>query len=588
MQRYAAFDRIIEAFCSNEKSLNDSIPERLREGYLKYLEQSTAEEVETSVYGLSPLHRLQQMLKSYSRAGSNLSLRRLLKQMRSESEAESKDYLSCDETERAYKICLNVAAVVETLAGYLETNRESLRKDFSSLYSQIVDLENDIQITLEPEQEVSGTTTGSEHMEPDNEPILIRIITVLPELGYLIKDLEQLLKDWTRYETDPSIITEIRQRLWQRKEQFRDLISNFGNLTSSIPVPGVRHLETTISEVASTLNPSSFSRTTAEASSKTPEQLSITSVEINRTAKASLPHISSTSNKVSKSERDPKLSTEVRPFACIFRLYGCGASFTSKNEWKRHINGLHMRSEIWRCDIDTCAFQDQVSNYSLTPLPTPISTALTAQDVIFKNQIRCVTRKRNREGSEISQPHRTSYRVPNHQEERADPVKRYSQRGTREKSRVEKSTLNTTLILQSDPQTEILTPHASSNEYNRKDAFARHLRRVHYPDLASEDLFPASTIKAAQERCHVKLRELPIHTNCPFCASVFRCWEDKLEHIANHLEGKEKLGRGKEDIVLKNWMIKEAFLERRENKWRLCELKKKQRIVEKSVSRFKR
>jgi hypothetical protein len=195
MQKYAAFDRTIQAFCNDEISKSDSIPEKLRKGYLQYLKDSVAEEAETPTYGLSPLHRLQQMLKFYAREGSNLSLRRLLVQMRSECEAESKYFPNHDEYDRAYKTCLNVGAVIETLAKYLQISRESSKEDFSSLWSQVVDLEKEIHMTLEPEQEVARTMTDWEHTEPDTETILTRAAMMLPELGYLMTDLEKLLKD---------------------------------------------------------------------------------------------------------------------------------------------------------------------------------------------------------------------------------------------------------------------------------------------------------------------------------------------------------------------------------------------------------
>jgi hypothetical protein len=168
---------------------------------------------------------------------------------------------------------------------------------------------------------------------------------------------------------------------------------------------------------------------------------------------------------------------------------------------------------------------------------------------------------------------------------RADPVKKGIRRCAREKSRVENSTLNTTPNLELDPQNEALTPLAPSNEYNRKDAFARHLKLMHYPNLASENSFFTSTVKLAQERCHVKLRELPTNTSCTFCDNVFNYWDDRLEHIWDHLVGGEKLVDGKVDKVLANWMIEQAFLERRDSVWRLRELNKKKRMGKKAILR---
>ena len=44
------------------------------------------------------------------------------------------------------------------------------------------------------------------------------------------------------------------------------------------------------------------------------------------------------------------LSSSNRAFPCPFAIYGCGSTFGSKNEWKRHVNTQHMRTRYWRCD----------------------------------------------------------------------------------------------------------------------------------------------------------------------------------------------------------------------------------------------
>ena len=40
-----------------------------------------------------------------------------------------------------------------------------------------------------------------------------------------------------------------------------------------------------------------------------------------------------------------------RPFSCPLYPYGCTATFTSKNEWKRHITSQHICLGFWRCDM---------------------------------------------------------------------------------------------------------------------------------------------------------------------------------------------------------------------------------------------
>lgn len=43
-----------------------------------------------------------------------------------------------------------------------------------------------------------------------------------------------------------------------------------------------------------------------------------------------------------------------RPFTCIFQPAGCLATFTTKNEWKRHINALHLQEIYYLCRHSTC------------------------------------------------------------------------------------------------------------------------------------------------------------------------------------------------------------------------------------------
>ena len=43
-----------------------------------------------------------------------------------------------------------------------------------------------------------------------------------------------------------------------------------------------------------------------------------------------------------------------RPFTCIFQPAGCRATFTAKNEWKRHINALHLQEIYYLCQSATC------------------------------------------------------------------------------------------------------------------------------------------------------------------------------------------------------------------------------------------
>lgn len=168
-----------------------------------------------------------------------------------------------------------------------------------------------------------------------------------------------------------------------------------------------------------------------------------------------------------------------RPYHCLLTPYNCVSSFSSKNEWKRHISTQHMRLGFWRCD--------QCPNRELKP-----------------------------------------------------------------------------------------------NDFNRKDLFTQHLRRMHplsqqvqpqdgvirYDD--SED----RQLAAAAERCYVRLRGLPEGTNCVFCGQAFEgldSWNGNLEHVAKHMEQPEGGGvepkTWRKDEALEAWLINENLVEAHGERW---------------------
>jgi hypothetical protein len=77
--------------------------------------------------------------------------------------------------------------------------------------------------------------------------------------------------------------------------------------------------------------------------------------------KGSTASTSSSSNRVSKrtrrasitTKKQVKIDTEERPFPCPLAAYGCDSTFSSKNEWKRHVSTQHIKLFYWRCDLCT-------------------------------------------------------------------------------------------------------------------------------------------------------------------------------------------------------------------------------------------
>ncbi|SPQ22133.1 5d4d9216-3e99-4ee8-a50d-24945fa4501d [Thermothielavioides terrestris] len=61
----------------------------------------------------------------------------------------------------------------------------------------------------------------------------------------------------------------------------------------------------------------------------------------------------------------------LRPFNCVFDFAGCEATFSSKNEWKRHVNTQHLLLNYWVCTEGTCAnARPQTSPSSPSPYPS--------------------------------------------------------------------------------------------------------------------------------------------------------------------------------------------------------------------------
>lgn len=169
-----------------------------------------------------------------------------------------------------------------------------------------------------------------------------------------------------------------------------------------------------------------------------------------------------------------------RHFPCPLAMYGCEATFSSKNEWKRHVSTQHIKLGFWRCDL--CA---------------------TTVD-----------------------PH--------------------------------------------DPQS------VYHNDFNRKDLFTQHLRRMHAAPAnqshRSQKEYPVNeeNIGDHQKRCFQALREAPARSSCLYCHETFTgrsSWENRMEHIGRHLEKDRKVGSGighvatwNIDKELEQWLLNEGII----------------------------
>ncbi|MCJ1226948.1 hypothetical protein MMC12_003603 [Toensbergia leucococca] len=195
----------------------------------------------------------------------------------------------------------------------------------------------------------------------------------------------------------------------------------------------------------------------------------------------------------------------IRPFTCSFHLYGCPATFGSKNEWKRHVSSQHLRLAIYRCDIGACVPQQHRRKSSSSSFPKKASTSLA--------------------------------------------------------------------------HTGDACVGASYNDFNRKDLFIQHVRRMHGPhpsaSKADKDAFDVDLLDSVRARCWMQLREAPPRSICSYCNSrsdiiagggkkevVFEgagAWDERMEHVSRHLEkGEREVG---EDVGLREWMLGEGLVE---------------------------
>ena len=115
------------------------------------------------------------------------------------------------------------------------------------------------------------------------------------------------------------------------------------------------------------------------------------------------------------------------------------------------------------------------------------------------------------------------------------------------------------------------------NDFNRKDLFTQHHRRMHKPETGpgSGTFAPGSessadwkafedTLEGVRQRCWVEKRKPPQRSTCGFCGRIFEgdgSWNDRMEHVGGHfsrdvIEAKEE----REDEDLTNWAIQEGIV----------------------------
>jgi hypothetical protein len=212
------------------------------------------------------------------------------------------------------------------------------------------------------------------------------------------------------------------------------------------------------------------------------------------------------------------LAGGVRPFPCPLAIYGCAATFATKNEWKRHISTQHIKLGFWRCDLCPPSQDAQ--------LTSTYYNDFNRKDLFTQHLRRMHT------AHGVNSTHATSKGKPSQASAGAD--------------------------------------HGA--DVNGKADGAKFAADENGIPPVSEETMPVH-----QERCFRKIRDPPPQSNCLFCTRTFHgygAWNERLEHVGLHFE-KEGFGsRGKDtwnrDPVLEAWLEREGMIEKdAAGHWRL-------------------
>ncbi|KAG5979281.1 hypothetical protein E4U55_005334 [Claviceps digitariae] len=122
------------------------------------------------------------------------------------------------------------------------------------------------------------------------------------------------------------------------------------------------------------------------------------------------------------------------------------------------------------------------------------------------------------------------------------------------------------------------------NEFNRKDLFTQHLRRMHAPFQIKRAISQGdghiqaewdTHVKEMQQSCLVTRRQPPQRAACPKtdCQKSFEgqnAWDEWTEHVGRHMEKGEGPVLGADEL-LTQWALEEGIIEAKgEGEYRLC------------------
>lgn len=106
------------------------------------------------------------------------------------------------------------------------------------------------------------------------------------------------------------------------------------------------------------------------------------------------------------------------------------------------------------------------------------------------------------------------------------------------------------------------------NDFNRKDLFTQHHRRMHCPwsppdkppSTQAKEEFEAG-LELVRQRCFQQQRLPPQKSVCGFCEKLFEgppSWDERMEHVGKHFEKGDKDER--EDEELREWALRQGII----------------------------
>ncbi|PYH93946.1 C2H2 finger domain protein [Aspergillus ellipticus CBS 707.79] len=121
------------------------------------------------------------------------------------------------------------------------------------------------------------------------------------------------------------------------------------------------------------------------------------------------------------------------------------------------------------------------------------------------------------------------------------------------------------------------------NDFNRKDLFTQHQRRMHAPWVARNRKHPETdqerdefeqSLEAVRNRCWHEQRKPPAQSRCGFCGQHFtgaRSWNERMEHVGRHYEKGDTRFEA-EDLLLRHWAMEEEIIRKVGTEWKLAAL----------------